>query len=439
MSPAAGGDAVSLTRSQIEAWSTSHLTEAATDWRAAAAQSENAFDQHRQNISSPGGTTWEGDGKDAALDRASADCSVVGSQADALREAADLAESGVTDINAAHREIVAAITAAEDDDFNVSEELKATDTRRYDITTIVARNRALAEHTEDIRWYADRLVQADTHVRERLQAKAVELAGIKFEGEGDGGVSPSDHVRLVDNKVKYDAEGKDQPGEKKPEVPAQAPGQIGPFAVPKSVADAAKKPEGQPAATGDVGGDLGDLLGADDPATAGSEPKPTGAPAMRPQDVEQFKTQARNLLQQHGVPPDQIEAQVNAMVADAQKTNTALADSAAHTPTKPDTTPGPAPADTRSLGEKLGDKFNNFVSEAHDQFYNRLDSTAETLQNLTGTGGAGHPGVLESWQQLGEAAVENHMKDPLHLFCVTRWGRWDRGARSTGSWTTYRR
>ncbi|MFV8160535.1 hypothetical protein ACNQVK_00030 [Mycobacterium sp. 134] len=76
-----------------------------------------------------------------------------------LREAADLAESGVTDINAAHREIVAAITAAEEDDFNVSEELKATDTRRYDITTIAARNRALAEHTEDIRWYADRLVQ----------------------------------------------------------------------------------------------------------------------------------------------------------------------------------------------------------------------------------------------------------------------------------------
>ncbi|MFV8160534.1 GH-E family nuclease [Mycobacterium sp. 134] len=204
-------------------------------------------------------------------------------------------------------------------------------------------------------------------------------------------------------------------GEKKPEVPAQAPGQIGPFAVPKSVEDAAKKPEGKPAATGDVGGDLRDLLGANDPATAGAEPKPTAAPQIRPQDVEQFKTQARNLLRQHGVPPDQIEAQVNAMVADAQKTNTALADSAAHTPANPDTTPGPAPADTRSLGEKLGDKFNNFVNEAHDQFYNRLDSTAETLQNLTGTGGEGRPGVLESWQQLGEAAVENHMKDPLHL------------------------
>ncbi|WKG03252.1 hypothetical protein [Mycolicibacterium sp. HK-90] len=66
------------TRSEIEEWSTSHLSDAATTWRAAATGSETAFDEHRQNITSPGGTTWVGDAKDAALDRVTKDVAVVG-------------------------------------------------------------------------------------------------------------------------------------------------------------------------------------------------------------------------------------------------------------------------------------------------------------------------------------------------------------------------
>lgn len=38
------------TRSEIEGWDTSELENAASTWRAAAAQSEQVFDQHRQNI-----------------------------------------------------------------------------------------------------------------------------------------------------------------------------------------------------------------------------------------------------------------------------------------------------------------------------------------------------------------------------------------------------
>ncbi|WP_241178219.1 hypothetical protein [Mycolicibacterium nivoides] len=415
MSPAAA-PAPLPTKSEIEEWSTSHLSEAATTWRTAATGSENAFDEHRQNISSPGGTTWTGDAKDAALDRVTKDVAVVGRQNSVLREAATLAENGAHDIKAAKDKAVEAITAAENDGFSVGEDLSVTDTREYDIDTIAERNRALAEHAEDIRWTAQQLVQADQLVGNRLEAKAADLEGIRFEGEAED--TSSGRVHLADHTVKHDAGAKDQPEEKKPEAPAQAPGQIGPFAVPKSVEDAAKKsglkPDEKPPVKSDVGGDLGDLLGAGDLPAAGAEPKPTAVP-ISPQAVEQFKTQARNLLRQQGVPPDQIESRVNAMVADAQRMNATLADSAAHTPAKPDTTPGPAPVDTRSLGEKLGDKFNNFVNEAHDQFYNRLDSTVETLQNLTGTGGEGRPGVLESWQQLGEAAAAHQKEDPFHL------------------------
>lgn len=64
-------------RSEIESWDTTDLTNAAATWRNAATTSEGAFDQHRRNVSSPGGTTWEGDAKDAALHRVTADIAVV--------------------------------------------------------------------------------------------------------------------------------------------------------------------------------------------------------------------------------------------------------------------------------------------------------------------------------------------------------------------------
>ncbi|SLD51503.1 Uncharacterised protein [Mycobacteroides abscessus subsp. bolletii] len=97
MSPAAATASLP-TRSEIDEWSTSRLSDAAASWRSAAAASEAAFDEHRQNIASAGGTTWEGDAKDAALDRATKDIVVVGQQGDGLREAADLAENGAHDI-----------------------------------------------------------------------------------------------------------------------------------------------------------------------------------------------------------------------------------------------------------------------------------------------------------------------------------------------------
>lgn len=262
MSPAAE-PASFPTRSEIEEWDTTQLSEAAGSWRTAATASEGAFDQHRQNFISPGGTTWEGDAKDAALDRVTKDVAVVGRQNSVLREAASLAENGAHDVKAAKDKAVAAIAAAENDGFKVGEDLSVTDTREYDIATAVERNKAAAEHAEDIRWTAEQLAQADKLVGTRLQEKAADLQGIRFEDEGEGQDSPSDHVQLVDNKVQDESAEGSNPG------PAeQATGQVGPFAVPKSVEDAAKKAglkpgEKPPAPPADDGG-LGDLLGAND-------------------------------------------------------------------------------------------------------------------------------------------------------------------------------
>ncbi|WP_396910295.1 hypothetical protein [Mycolicibacterium sp.] len=182
----AGLGGVLPSRSEIEDWDTSDLANAATAWRNAATASEDLFDQHRQNISSPGGTTWEGDAKDAALSRVTADIGVVGSHGAVLREAASIAENGVTDIGAAKRDVLAVIKETEDDGFRVGEDLSVTDTRKPDLSTMAARQTAATEHAEDIRWNAERLVQADAHVGERLQTKAAELEGIRFDGEGNG-------------------------------------------------------------------------------------------------------------------------------------------------------------------------------------------------------------------------------------------------------------
>lgn len=182
-------------RTEIENWDTSALGNAAIYWRQAADRSEGAFEQHRQNIVSPGGTTWAGDAKDAALDRVTADLAVVHSQSGVMREAADIAESGSEDIRAAQRKAIDAIAEAEADGFRVGDDLSLTDTRRVDVLSMAARQTAMNEYAEDIRWSAEQLVQTDTLIDKRLEAKAAELSGIRFDDEG---ASDNAAVKSVD-------------------------------------------------------------------------------------------------------------------------------------------------------------------------------------------------------------------------------------------------
>ncbi|MCK0177615.1 hypothetical protein [Mycolicibacterium sp. F2034L] len=276
-----GSGGASPTRSAIEGWDTADLGTAASAWKQAATASEDAFEQHRQYIAAPGGTTWDGDAKDAALDRVTADVAVVRGHGEALRAAAAIAESGAIDIEAAKREVLAAIAQAENEGFRVGEDLSVIDTREVDVETMAARQIAATEHAEDIRWYAERLAQADALVGKRLQTKASELEETRFDGEGH---DQDGTVRLVDSKTPGDSaeERRAEPGADR----ATAPGQVGPFPVPKVVEDAAKQPEampeGKPPGISDVGGDLGDLLGADgaegdEPEKPGDE-KPAGLP-----------------------------------------------------------------------------------------------------------------------------------------------------------------
>ncbi|MGV0675627.1 hypothetical protein ABQE62_05460 [Mycolicibacterium fortuitum] len=177
MSPAVSG--TGLGRSRIEGWDIGHLESAARRWRASAAEFEDLFTQHRQNV---GATAWEGTAKDAALDRVTADSAVVERHGEVVRAVADLADAGAADLRAAQRAALTAIGEAEADGFRVAEDLSVTDTRRIDIATMGARYSALNEHSENIRWNASQLVQADALVGQRLQEKATELDGMRFDG-----------------------------------------------------------------------------------------------------------------------------------------------------------------------------------------------------------------------------------------------------------------
>lgn len=205
MSPAALSSGGLPSRSEIENWSTSDLDEAAARWRTSATESDEAFAQHRANILN---TSWTGDAKDAAVNRVTADAVVVGNQSAVQHAGTQIAEDGSRGIQAAKREAMDAIAEAEANGFEVGEDLALRDTREVDETTMAARSMAAREHAEDIRWSAGRLVQADELVGKRLQEKAVELEGIRFDGEGDDRGDGS--VQLVDNEVKPATEGRSE-------------------------------------------------------------------------------------------------------------------------------------------------------------------------------------------------------------------------------------
>lgn len=169
---------MSLTRSDLTGWDVSYLTDAATRWRAAADESDRLFDQYRQTVCD---ADWSGSAADTAYDRVSSDAQLVQSQSAIQRTAATIAEASADDQRAALQKTLDAVTEAESDGFRVDEKLSVRDGRRYDITTIQARNRAAKEHAENIQWNAQQLMQADELVGSRLQEQAAELSGTEFD------------------------------------------------------------------------------------------------------------------------------------------------------------------------------------------------------------------------------------------------------------------
>ncbi|MBP1819306.1 hypothetical protein J3E61_002869 [Mycobacterium sp. OAE908] len=163
--------------------------------------------------------------------------------------------------------------------------------------------------------------------------------------------------------------------------------------------DGTKQPDSLDSALDQLAGKPGDR-----PPTpggqAGADPA-TGSVPLDPKKVEQFKALARQTMLNDGVPPDQIEQRLNAMVAAAQKPQPA------YTPPKPDKMPPPS---------------------FKDGFADGWFGTEEGIRDLVGANG--WDDLKKSWTDMAKGAwdritnpveswteeVEHATKYPAHYF-----------------------
>jgi hypothetical protein len=166
------------TLSQIRAWSTEHLIDAAGYWNQIADRWEDAFLTMRNQAYS---VTWHGAGGDGLRQRTGADLSVVSGKADELRQAAGIARNGASDISAAQRRVLYGVEDAQNAGFTVGEDLSVFDTRSTSPAERVTRQAQAEAFAADIRLRAEQLDAAEAKVAGQLTASA--------GGLGSGGFS----------------------------------------------------------------------------------------------------------------------------------------------------------------------------------------------------------------------------------------------------------
>lgn len=219
------------TLSQILAWSTEHLIEAAGYWTQTADRWEDGFLTMRNQAQS---IAWRGAGGDALRERTQADLSVVSAKADLLRQAAGIARNGASDISAAQRRVLFGVEDAQNAGFTVGEDLSVTDTRSTSPAERPARQAEAEAFAADIRLRAEQLDGADTKVAAQLAAATAGLGGSGFapasSPNSNHGAAAADRttpgsnrngVRLVDFKQDGGPQPQPQPQPGAPQPPQQ--------------------------------------------------------------------------------------------------------------------------------------------------------------------------------------------------------------------------
>jgi hypothetical protein len=166
------------TLSQIRAWSTEHLVDAASYWTTTADQWEDVFLQMRNQSYS---IAWQGAGGDGLRQRTGADLPIVNAKADQLRQAAGIARSGASEISAAQRRVLYAVEDAQNAGFAVGEDLSVTDTRASSTPAEQAARQAHAQaFAADIRSRAGQLDAAEVKVAGQLTATTAGVSNVGF-------------------------------------------------------------------------------------------------------------------------------------------------------------------------------------------------------------------------------------------------------------------
>jgi hypothetical protein len=164
--------------SQIRAWSTEHLVDAASYWTKTADQWEHVFIRMRNQSYS---IAWKGDGGDGLRQRTGADLPIVSSKADQLRQAAGIARNGASEISAAQRRVLYGVEDAHNAGFNVGEDLSVTDTRTSGTAAEQAARQAQAQaFAGDLRTRAEQLVATEHRVAGQLTATTADVGNLGF-------------------------------------------------------------------------------------------------------------------------------------------------------------------------------------------------------------------------------------------------------------------
>jgi hypothetical protein len=167
------------TLSQIEAYTTDHLVDAASHWDGLADRWEHAHWQVRNQAHV---LDWDGAVADALRARTVSDCTVVSGQADQLRSASRIARQQAGVLDHLRNRVLYAVEDAHNAGFIVGEDFSVTDSRTSRTAAELAARQAQAQvFAADIRRRATALVGADTTVAGDLSSAAADVGDTGFE------------------------------------------------------------------------------------------------------------------------------------------------------------------------------------------------------------------------------------------------------------------
>jgi hypothetical protein len=193
---AAVGTSTSL--SELLAWPTEHLTEAAAYWQDTGARSYEVFDQIWRDSRS---VDWRGNAAEALRTRTFSDKLTVSGVHDQLEVAARVARVGASELFAARTRLRHAVEDADAAGFDVGEDLSVTD--RY--VWAAADDRLVRQEEADsfaieIHQRAVQLVGLDQHVAAGVTAAVAGIGDITFDDPSTHGVQAVDfHAPIPEN------------------------------------------------------------------------------------------------------------------------------------------------------------------------------------------------------------------------------------------------
>lgn len=167
------------TLSQIQAYTTDHLVDAADHWDGLADLWE---DTHWQVRNQAHVLDWQGAAADALRARTASDYTVASGQADRLRSTSRVARQQAGELDHLRNGVLYAVEDAHNAGFIVGEDFSVTDTRTSRTAAELAARQAQAQvFAADIRGRAGALVGADTTVAADLSSAAAGIGDNSFE------------------------------------------------------------------------------------------------------------------------------------------------------------------------------------------------------------------------------------------------------------------